>query len=299
MICLQLLLKEIDRINLKKSLDLRVENYLPEKFRLKEYDISQIKEHEHVLNQRIVEQENGINRINRLTRLPEIINRDIKTTDLDKYKIYIVEQIQKLDERLKEISDIETINISLQSIIELNGEKMRLVQLQKDLVQAQKQVVELESMEIRMTKDIAHLLELMNKSKVALSNLNEKVFLRLKETIQVIFEQINSHPVFTKLDLVMDTYRNNNCLTIHVSKSNSSNDIKANAPYVFSSAQVNSIALSLFLAMSLKQKWSPLQIIGMDDPIQSMDEVNIISFIDLMRLFVEKHKKQIIISTHD
>lgn len=295
----QELLQEIDKINVKKSLDLRIEKYLPEKFRLKEYNISQINEREQSLNQFILEQENEINRIIRLTKLSEIINMDIKTTDLDNYKIYTVEQIQKLDERLKEISDIENINISLQSIIELNGEKMRLVQLQKDLVQVQNQVVELEGMEMRMTKDIVHLLELMNKSKVALSNLNEKVFLRLKETIQVIFEQINSHPVFTKLDLVMDTYRNNNCLTIHVSKSNSTNDIKANAPYVFSSAQVNSIALSLFLAMSLKQKWSPLQLIGMDDPIQSMDEVNIISFIDLMRLFVEKHKKQIIISTHD
>ncbi|MFZ3197589.1 AAA family ATPase (plasmid) [Bacillus mycoides] len=176
---------------------------------------------------------------------------------------------------------------------------MRLIGLQKDLVLLKNEVVELESMEVKMNKDIAYLLELMNQSKVALSNLNEKVFLKLKETIQVIFEQINSHPVFTELDLVMDTYRNNNCLTIHVSKSNSTNNIKANAPYVFSSAQVNSIALSLFLAMSLKQKWSPLQLIGMDDPIQSVDEVNIISFIDLMRLFVEKHKKQIIISTHD
>src|SRR5699024_9459594 len=45
--------------------------------------------------------------------------------------------------------------------------------------------------------------------------------------------------------------------------------------------------------------WSPLQLIGMDDPIQSMDDVNIITFIDLLRLFVDKHKKQIIISTHE
>jgi ABC-type lipoprotein export system ATPase subunit len=147
-----------------------------------------------------------------------------------------------------------------------------------------------------MKKDYDYLYELMNKSTEAISNLNEKVFKQLKETIQIIFEQINSHPIFTKLDLVKDTYRNNNCLTINVY---GSNEVRANAPYVFSSAQVNSIALSVFLALVLKQKWSSLQLVGMDDPIQSMDEVNIISFIDLMRLFVDKHKKQIIISTHD
>lgn len=37
----------------------------------------------------------------------------------------------------------------------------------------------------------------------------------------------------------------------------------------------------------------------MDDPIQSMDEVNILAFIDLLRLFIEKYNKQIIISTHN
>lgn len=123
--------------------------------------------------------------------------------------------------------------------------------------------------------------------------------MNLKETIQTIFEQINSHPLFKKLDLAFYRRYNNNCLLINVSKTNVEEEVTANAPYVFSSSQVNSIAHSLFLAMSLNQKWSSLQLIGMDDPIQSMDEINVISFIDLLRLFVEKHQKQIIISTHN
>jgi len=204
-----------------------------------------------------------------------------------------------LNEKLNKFSELENSSLKLQGLIELNSEKMRLIKAQNDLEGMKNEIVKLENQETKMNSDLANLLTLMNKSTEALSNLNEKVFENLKETIQTIFEQINSHPIFTKLDLTMDQYRNNNCLTINVYKDNSENEIKANAPYVFSSAQVNSIALSLFLAMSLKQKWSPLQLIGMDDPIQSMDEVNVISFIDLMRLFVDKHKKQIIISTHD
>ncbi|KXY33944.1 hypothetical protein AT269_15065 [Bacillus cereus] len=293
------LLKELNNINLKRFLEPESEVYLSEELGLKNYDIAQIEEHEQTLQQIIAIQETEINRVNRLTKLSETLNVDIKTANLDKVQINVAEGIQRLDQSLKKISDLEAINFNLQSMIELNTEKMRLIQLQKDLTTMKNQVVELENKEIEMNKDAAYLLELMNKSTEALSNLNEQVFSKLKETIQTIFEQINSHPIFTKLDLVMDMYRNNNCLTINVSKINGTSEIKANAPYVFSSAQVNSIALSLFLAMSLKQKWSPLQLIGMDDPIQSMDEVNVISFIDLMRLFVDKHKKQIIISTHD
>ncbi|MGP9039849.1 AAA family ATPase [Cytobacillus kochii] len=295
----QELIKELAEINSMRFLDSESKDYLPDELRLEKYDIAKIDDHERALKQIIVKQETEISRVDRLTKLLPNLTVDIKTADLGKIKINVIEEMRKLDQRLKKIDDIEAKSINLQSMIELNTEKMRLIQLQKELTTMKNQVVELENKEIEMNKDSVYLLELMNKSNEAISNLNEKVFSNLKETIQTIFEQINSHPVFTKLDLVLDKYRNNNCLTINVSKGNGTNEVIANAPYVFSSAQVNSIALSLFLAMSLKQKWSSLQLIGMDDPIQSMDEVNIISFIDLMRLFIDKHKKQIIISTHD
>ncbi|NMM55557.1 hypothetical protein [Paenibacillus aquistagni] len=77
------------------------------------------------------------------------------------------------------------------------------------------------------------------------------------------------------------------------------NQTQANATYIFSSAQIDSIALSFFMAMGLHQQWSSLQLMGMDDPIQSMDEVNVLSLIDLVRLFMEKYDKQFIISTHN
>lgn len=295
----QELLNELNEISLNRFIEPEQEIYLPEELRIKKYDISKMDEHEQALQEVISAQELEIDRANRLIKLSKTLNADIKTDDLDKVKINVSEEIQKIDQRLKKISSIVEKSIKLQSMIELNTEKMRLIQLQKELIAMNIQVGELEKMEGKMNDDSKFLLDLIDKSPEAVSNLNEKVFSKLKETIQIIFEQINSHPTFTQLDLVMDTYRNNNYLTINVSKVDGAKEVKANAPYVFSSAQVNSIALSLFLAMSLKQKWSPLQLIGMDDPIQSMDEVNVISFIDLLRLFVDKHKKQIIISTHE
>lgn len=294
----QELLNELNEISLNRFIESEQDICLPKKLR-KKYDISTLDEHEQDLQEIILAQEMEIDRVNRLIKLSETFNVDIKTEDLDKLKINVSEEIKKINQRLKKISSIIEKSIKLQSMIELNTEKMRLIQLQQKLITMNIQVDELEKMKGKMSDDLDVLQNLIDKSPEAVSNLNEKVFSKLKETIQIIFEQINSHPTFTQLDLVMDTYRNNNYLTINVSKIDGKKEVKANAPYVFSSAQVNSIALSLFLAMSLKQKWSPLQLIGMDDPIQSMDEVNVISFIDLLRLFVDKHKKQIIISTHE
>jgi exonuclease SbcC len=70
----------------------------------------------------------------------------------------------------------------------------------------------------------------------------------------------------------------------------------------FSTAQLNILSLSIFLAKALNakdDKGNPFDCIFIDDPIQSMDSINILSTIDLIRSIVVNHKKQIILSTHD
>ena len=289
---------KIEDVLLKRVSEIELD-YLPEQLRLRKFDISNIEEHEYILQQTFETNDREIHRISRLSKSLEIIEMNLQESNINEIHIIVKMALSDIEQKLVRSKQMENANVKLRSMIEFNTEKMRLIKLQKELEEIKNQVNKLELKEIEMRKDSQSLLELINKSTEAVSKLNEEVFLKLKETIQTIFEQINSHPLFTKLDLVLDRRYNNNCLTINVSKTNEEKKVTANAPYVFSSAQVNSIALSLFLAMSLKQKWSSLQLIGMDDPIQSMDEINVISFIDLLRLFVEKHQKQIIISTHD
>lgn len=57
-----------------------------------------------------------------------------------------------------------------------------------------------------------------------------------------------------------------------------------------------------FLAKALNAKddsGNSIDCIFVDDPIQSMDSINILSTIDLLRSIVVNQKKQIILSTHD
>lgn len=65
----------------------------------------------------------------------------------------------------------------------------------------------------------------------------------------------------------------------------------------FSTAQINILSLCIFLATALKSK--EYDCIFIDDPIQSMDSINVLSTIDLLRSIVVNNEKQIIISTHD
>jgi len=69
----------------------------------------------------------------------------------------------------------------------------------------------------------------------------------------------------------------------------------------FSAAQLNVLSLSIFLARALhvKYKGTPVQAILIDDPIHSMDSINILSTIDLLRNISVRFDRQIILSTHD
>ena len=60
--------------------------------------------------------------------------------------------------------------------------------------------------------------------------------------------------------------------------------------YIFSSAQNNVLAIAIFLSFALDSKWSKLETIFLDDPIQNMDDINIYAFTDLIKKISEKSK---------
>jgi energy-coupling factor transporter ATP-binding protein EcfA2 len=66
---------------------------------------------------------------------------------------------------------------------------------------------------------------------------------------------------------------------------------------VLSSSQLNALAVSVFLALNLGVPSIPLGAAMLDDPLQSLDDVNLLGLIDLLRR--TKDRRQLIVSTHD
>ena len=67
------------------------------------------------------------------------------------------------------------------------------------------------------------------------------------------------------------------------------------AVFTMSSGQLSALVISFTLA--LNKKYSQNKIVLIDDPVQTMDELNIYGFIDLLRN--EFSNNQIIMSTHE
>ena len=75
-------------------------------------------------------------------------------------------------------------------------------------------------------------------------------------------------------------------------------ELSSDAPeVVLSSSQLNALAVSVFLSLNLGVPKLPLQAAILDDPLQSLDDINLLGVIDLLRR--TRDVRQLIVSTHD
>jgi DNA repair protein SbcC/Rad50 len=125
---------------------------------------------------------------------------------------------------------------------------------------------------------------------------------RYSEKIDDLFMQISPHAFFRHVHLIPKDGE----LYIVVSDKKERDlsklspeelEKRFNASLTFSAAQSNVLAVCIFLALGLSQEWTPLQTIGIDDPFQNLDDINVFSFLDVLSQVLLD--KQIIISTHD
>ena len=116
--------------------------------------------------------------------------------------------------------------------------------------------------------------------------------------INEIYNSIDPHPEFKeiKFDYVPAKYPE-----LHIKVKGEETD-RISPALNFSSAQVNVLSLSIFLAKALNTSSgndNEARCIFIDDPIQSMDAINVLSIIDLLRNIAFRSDNQLVISTHD
>ena len=118
---------------------------------------------------------------------------------------------------------------------------------------------------------------------VQLINSNESI-------IQQYFNYLNPN-VSSYRNLYFNINDDDNTLDIEIKNS----DGTTNAANVLSSGQLNVLAIAIFIAKNISQNSTVIDFIGIDDPIQNMDDINQFSMIDVL----SQLKKQLIFTTHD
>jgi len=116
-----------------------------------------------------------------------------------------------------------------------------------------------------------------------------------EELINKLYRKIDPHPDFKSVKFKANFDSDHPRLDVFVENTKNENVLIPNL--YFSTAQINILSLSIFLATALNS--TVYNCIFIDDPIQSMDSVNVLSTIDLLRSIVVNEGKQIVLSTHD
>jgi len=128
-------------------------------------------------------------------------------------------------------------------------------------------------------------------SSVVQERLNE-----IAPLLQSIYSRVDPHPAFRVVSFLSRIVRGRGHLSTVVS--DPVEDKATDLPSaVLSSSQVNALAVSVFLALNIGIPKPPLSVAILDDPLQSLDDINLLGLVDLLRR--AKGQRQLLVSTHD
>jgi exonuclease SbcC len=118
--------------------------------------------------------------------------------------------------------------------------------------------------------------------------------------INQIYQKFIRHDLFAALVLEPDVSQKARRHDLYLRLRSYSGETKYTPASYLSEAQLNILALSIFLTRVMYQNISELETVFIDDPIQQMDDMNAAAFVDVI-LGLSQIGKQIIITTcnHD
>jgi DNA repair exonuclease SbcCD ATPase subunit len=119
---------------------------------------------------------------------------------------------------------------------------------------------------------------------------------RIEPLVQRIYASVDPHPSFRAVRFLTQTRRGRGHLWASVE--DAVMGLSESQPsVVLSSSQLNVLAVVSFLALNLAVRTLPLQLAALDDPLQSLDNVNLLGLADLLRRV--RGSRQVMLSTHD
>lgn len=208
----------------------------------------------------------------------ETLNNSLKTQETD-----IKEKINQHEQHIIEVNKLKGYSENILPYLQSEQAKLDLANTQKELKFLRGKVCKSLNAEIEITKN----------------HLDQRIKdFFYEDLINEIYGKIEPHPSFKNVKFIATFSGGNPSLDVYVSDGTEEDDSDSLIPNLyFSTAQINILSLSIFLASALNSK--NYDCIFIDDPIQSMDNINVLSTIDLFRSIVVNNKKQIILSTHD
>ncbi|MGB0090914.1 MAG: hypothetical protein WBP81_00005 [Solirubrobacteraceae bacterium] len=119
----------------------------------------------------------------------------------------------------------------------------------------------------------------------------ERLMLEQKPLLNALYQRLRPHPVLDQLDVEFGQFSQRGEVYFEAM----AHETRANVSAIFSSAQLNAVAICIFLAINLSAGDARFALL--DDPIQNMDDFNVLGLLDLLRSI--SAGREVVLSTHD
>ncbi|OEE70697.1 AAA family ATPase [Vibrio splendidus] len=201
----------------------------------------------------------------RISNISHMIDFISRLEDLITSFISGAKSLQKVERKSKEIAE----------------NKVELLRLGKEL---SKEKLKLKKLESALTETMGYF------STLASNSINNDI-------LNDMFMYVEPHLKYDKISFKVDIHKKSKGIYIQAGSSSTN---ERNTPiYYLSEAQINILSICIFLAEHARDLDTPINTIVIDDPVQSMDDLNSYALIDLCKVFARRFKKQIIITTHN
>lgn len=235
---------------------------------------------------------------NLLTKTMQFIKRDCKLADVNDDTP--VDEIQERLSVLKKTCEVGAALADkkknclgdLETLIAAAGKYNQQQLLKKDIEKAEGELAYVVNGQDNVKKEIARLQDYLTKY--------VKNFFQVK-LINELYNRIDPHPEYKEVKFECDFSLTRPRLNVYMGSRDEKNDQIVPNLY-FSTAQVNILSFCIFLAKAMFAKTDDGKDVGcifIDDPIQALDDINILSMIDLLRNVAFTMNRQIVITTHD
>lgn len=241
-------------------------------------------------------------KIEKLSSVEKEIKKMFDTTETGEKLVEIVNerigellgQSKTLDEMTEELKGTKGMLETYEKILSFLKEKDRVDKLEEGMPILQQRVKDLQEKYSKMKELEAGLTDIYQVTSTAREEMIKQALSDLQLTIKSYYSKILCHPYYLNLQLIPEKERGKAIYRIRAWDK----DFKQGT-YVqtrFSNAQMNAVALSLFLSMTTRLP-SNLGLILLDDPSQSMDRTHKEALSKLLSQILEE--KQVLVATQD
>ena len=211
--------------------------------------------------------------------------KEVEMQNFNKNMLYTI--IKEKEIKIEENQKIKQfLRATLENVILLNN-NIRFNRLRNELKEKEIYIKYLDEMNERIEKIKLEATEYIEKKINRAFN---------TDVINAIYDMIEPHPELKEIKIVPNFDSNKPQLNIY---SLNKNGNKHEPALYLSSAQLNILSLSIFLARTLHEKSENMNTIFMDDTVEHLDSINTLSFIDLIRNIISVLDIQIVLTTHN